>query len=196
MKRSKSHEIPPPVFFYCTRNAAEPERSKPKSILASIIGQLSCVQPGASLLAPVIKMYKIQGEGFETSGIDLDDSKDLIISMIETYDMATIVIDALDECDPQTRQDLLDTLEVILRESLGLVKIFVSSRDDQDIVDTLRNYPNMEVSSQKNSADTSSCVSTETKRLVENGQLLRHSQSKPEMMNMIITEVSRGADGM
>lgn len=52
--------------------------------------------------------------------------------------MTTIVIDALDECNSNERQYLLDSIEQILQDSFSLVKIFVSSRDDQDIVCTLR----------------------------------------------------------
>jgi hypothetical protein len=48
--------------------------------------------------------------------------------------MTVIVIDALDECDPGKRADLFDLLNDIRDQSLNLVKIFVSSRDDSDIV--------------------------------------------------------------
>ena len=47
-----------PVYFYCTRSAAEPDRSNPNAVLASVLRQLSCVQPGAPILSPVIDKYK------------------------------------------------------------------------------------------------------------------------------------------
>ena len=185
-----------PVYFYCTRSAAEPERSNPDAVLASVLRQLSCVQPDAPILSPVIEKYKSQGEGFSSSGLDLDDSRDLIIRLIEDYSMTTIVVDALDECDPLMRQSLLDAFEQILKESLGLVKIFVSSRNDQDIVCTLREYPNMDISSDKNTADIKAYVKTETMKLVKSGQLLRNSRAKDRMATSIIEQISDGADGM
>ena len=185
-----------PVYFYCTRSAAEPERSNPDAVLASVLRQLSCVQPDAPILSPVIEKYKSQGEGFSSNGLDLDDSRDLIIRLIEDYSMTTIVVDALDECDPLMRQSLLDAFEQILKESLGLVKIFVSSRNDQDIVCTLREYPNMDISSDKNTADIKAYVKTETMKLVRNGQLLRNSRAKDEMAASIVEQISDGADGM
>ena len=185
-----------PVYFYCTRSAAEPERSNPHAVLASILRQLSCVQPDAPILSLVIEKYKRQGEGFTSNGLDLDESLDLIIRLLEDYSMTTIIVDALDECDPQMRQSLLDAFEHILKESVGLVKIFVSSRNDQDIVCTLRDYPNMDISSDKNTGDIKAYVKAETMKFVKSGQLLRNSRAKGEMTASIIEQVCGGADGM
>lgn len=196
MTRFEAGQSSRPVYFYCTRSAAEPERSNPNAVLASILRQLSCVQPGAPILSPVIDKYKIQGEGFKSKGLDLDDSLGLIIRVLEDYSMTTIVVDALDECDPQMRQSLLDAFERILQDSVGLVKIFVSSRNDQDIVCTLRGYPNMSISSNKNTGDIAAFVAAETTKLVKCGQLLRNSRAKETMTASIIKQVSDGADGM
>ena len=194
--RFKAGQSGLPVYFYCTRTAAEPDRSEPHAVLASILRQLSCVQRDAPILSPVIENYRSQGEGFSSHGLDIDDSRDLIVRLIEDYSMTTIVVDALDECDPLMRQSLLDAFEYILKESLGLVKIFVSSRNDQDIVCTLRDYPNMDISSDKNAADIKAYVKTETMKLVKKGQLLRNSRAKDEMAAFIVKQIINGADGM
>ena len=196
IQKFKAGQNPRPVYFYCTRSGAEPERSKPNAVFASILRQLSCVQPNAPLLNPVIETYKRQGEGFASNGLDLDDSRDLIVKLVEIYGMTIIIVDALDECDPLLRQSLLDAFEHILKESAGLVKIFVSSRNDQDIVYNLRDYPNLNISSDKNAADIENYVETETQKLVKKGQLLRNSRAKEEMTELIIEELSSGADGM
>ena len=65
----------------------------------------------------------------------------------------TIVIDALDECDKTSRADLLQALERIVHYSSNLVKVFMSSRNDQDIVRHLEHYPNIEITASKNQAD-------------------------------------------
>ena len=196
IKRFEASQSALPVYFYCMRSAAEPERSDPDAVLASILRQLSCVQPGAPLLYPVVEKYKRLGEGFKSNGLDLDDSRDLIVKLTENYSMTIIVVDALDECDPTMRQSLLDAFEHILKESEGLVKIFVSSRDDQDIVYTLGGYPNLDISSDKNGADIEVYVKIETQKLVKRGNLLRNSRAKENMTALIIDRVSSGADGM
>ena len=149
-----------------------------------------------ALLPPVVSKYRQEGEGFESTGISLEESLKLVIELSEIHGMTMIIVDALDECNPETRQSLLDAFEELMRESAGLVKIFVSSRDDQDIVCTLREYPSLNISSAKNQADIEHFVEQETKKLVDKRKLLRNSSAKEAMQKLIIDEVSRGADGM
>ena len=196
IQRFKAGQGPPPVYFYCARNAAEVERSDPAVILGSIVRQLACMQPGLPLLPPVVEKWKKKGQGFSSKGLQVEESCELILELIEHYPIATIVIDALDECDPDKRQVLLDALESILQDSIGLVKIFISSRDDQDIVCTLREYPNLDIVSNRNTADIEAFVRTETERLVKKRRLLRNSNAKEVLKALIIDQVSKGADGM
>ena len=128
-------QSPAPVFFYCSRNTAEPARSNPDAIVATIARQLPSLQPGHPLLPPTVAAYKKREmEGFASESLGIGESRLLIHQLAEYYPLTTIVIDALDECDPERRTVPLETLESILQESSSMVKIFVSSRDDQDIV--------------------------------------------------------------
>ena len=196
-RRFEAGQSPPPVFFYCSRNAAEPQRSDPAAILSSIVRQLSCTEPGLPLLSPIIEIYERKGQGFSSQGLQIEESRDLITKLIEYYPMTTIVIDALDECDPEKRELLLDTIESLLQHSsLGLLKVFLSSRDDQDISCTLREYPNLDLVSSRNSADIEAFVREETDRLVRKQRLLRNSRAKESLKVLIIEEVARATDGM
>jgi hypothetical protein len=107
-----------------------------------------------------------------------------------------IMIDAMDECNHKKRAYLLKALERILRESNGLVKIFVSSRDDHDIVLRLHRYPNLEIKSNRNSDDITRFVKDQTEQLIEGGELLQYSNSKTEMKLLIVSKVIEGATGM
>jgi len=135
-------------------------------------------------------------EGFASGSLGIDESCALIIQLSEQYPLTTIVIDALDECDPGRRKTLLKTLESILQGSLGLVKLFVSSREDQDIVWRLQSYPNLELSSDKNKNDINLFVRKETEILVLDGELLRWSTNKENLKTEIIKQVTNDADGM
>lgn len=110
--------------------------------------------------------------------------------------MVTIVIDAVDECDPLLRDDLLETLEDIIQNSPTLVKIFVSSRDDQDIVCHLEGYPNLELSSERNSDDINNFLIFETDRLIQRRKLLRHTSDRDGLRSLIIERLREGAQGM
>jgi len=188
---------PQPVFFYSSRNRAEPGRSDPKAILASLARQLSALEPGKPLLKPALDLYKKkEAEGFASGSLRIEESCALIIQLIEQYPVTTIVIDALDECNPEKRCHLLKSLERILRESSGLVKMFVSSRDDHDIVFRLQRYPNLEIKSARNSDDIAAFVKDQTEQHIEDGELLQYSDSPTEMKELIVKKVIKGANGM
>ena len=190
-------QSPAPVFFYCSRNNAEPARSNPDAIVATIARQLSSRQPGHSLLPPTVAAYKKREmEGSASESLCINESRLLILQLAEHYQLTTIVIDALDECDPERRTVLLETLELILQESSSLVKIFVSSRDDQDIVLSLRDYPNLELLSGMNKDDISSFITAETDNLIKRKRLLALSTNKEKLKIEIIEQVTKNADGM
>ena len=89
-------------------------------------------------IAQCEKYTERKGQGFNSQGLQIEESRYLILRLIEHYPMTMIIIDALDECDPERRDTLLDTIENLLQESsLGLLKVFLWSRDDQDISCTL-----------------------------------------------------------
>jgi hypothetical protein len=188
---------PLPAYFYCSRNPAEPKRSDPVSILGSIARQLSSLQPGHSLLKPAVDMYKLEeSQAFSSGKLSLDETRDLIIRLVDEYPLATIVLDALDECDPGRRADLLDVLEHVLQDASSLVKIFISSRTDQDIVLRLESYPSLEIDPERNHVDIRRFVETETKTLIQRKRLLKLSQKQETMRDIIITELSEQARGM
>jgi len=193
---SQKGQNPLPVYFYCTRSAAEPERSEPAVVLASILRQLCCVEPGKGLPPPIVEKYKRQGEGFKSRGPCLEESLDFVMTLTEAYGVTTIIVDALDECNSETRQSLLEAFEEILQKSAGLVKIFVSSRDDQDIVLQFRESPNFDITPSRNTKDIENYVRTEIENLVGKRRLLRNSGAQNKMKELIIDQVSKGADGM
>lgn len=190
-------QCPPPVYFYCSRNPGESDRSNPQKILASIARQLSSLDKGKPLLAETIEAFQdFQDESPDDEALIYRDIEKLINNLATYYPTITIVLDALDECDPGQRRHLLTTLQDLLTSSPTLVKIFVSSRDDQDIVYRLNGYPNLAISSTRNHEDIVRFVNTETQSLIKTGNLLRSSPRKEELQAMIIDAVTARADGM
>jgi len=115
LARYKAGDSPQPIFFYCSRNPVEPARSNPQVILASLARQLSCLEPGKPLLKPSVNIFREkEAEGFASGSLQIDESFNLVLQLIAQYPLTTIVIDAMDECDPQKRHELLKALEKIL----------------------------------------------------------------------------------
>lgn len=188
---------PQPVYFYCSRSNQETTRSDPRAILASLARQMSSPKSGAPILQPLLLLYRRKEvDGFASGSISIEESTNLIVSLSDYYAVSTIIVDALDECNSESRYQLLDALEDILQQSSGLVKIFVSSREEGDLVCELRDYPSLRISSDRNSRDIELFVRTETTRLVTAGRLLRNSQAKDDLREKIMTRLLVGANGM
>jgi len=126
----------PIAFFYCARNAAEPERAKPVDIMGALLRQLASSKPDVSIKEPVSKEYEGRKKSAEDDcsklkKLTVEDCTRLIIELTRD-NPAMIIIDALDECDENDK--LLEALDKIVSESAEVVKVFVSSRDDVGIV--------------------------------------------------------------
>jgi hypothetical protein len=189
----------PIAYFYCARDSAEPERANPDEIMRSILKQVSGSKSDQSICPPILKMYQgrlreAEEDGSEITRLNIDECVALILSVAEETPM-TIIIDALDECDPQRRHELLKSLKDLINESASLIKIFVSSRDDGDIVLRLNDVPNIYIHAKDNSQDIERFVYQEVDRAIQDHRLL-YGNVPPELKSKIISTLVDGASGM
>jgi hypothetical protein len=190
----KVHE--PFAYFYCARNPAEPERSEPIHIFRGLLRQLSCVNPGLPIMAPVAAKYKGREESnYGISALELDECIELILELGKIYPSMTIIIDALDECSQETRFDLLESLDIIIQQSVNLVKVFVTSREDSDIGCKLDTSPNMYISALDNHEDIQRFVTVEVDRSIKSKKLLRGNVSN-ELKELVVSTLVDKARGM
>jgi len=133
-------------------------------------------------------------DGSEPIKLSVEDSSELIIALLN-YNPATIIIDALDECQPNRRYELMNALNDIIKESANLVKVFVSSRDDIDIVLKLAGVPNIFINASDNHKDIDGFVHHEVDRAITDGRLL-HGRVSDELKSHIINTLIDGANGM
>ena len=179
------------------RNDAEPERANPDEILRSILEQLSCSKSSLPIREPVVQAYKEKKEearGGNPEKLMRDETVEVILALLES-NPATIIIDALDECDSARRQDLLLDIQRIIRESASLVKFFVSSRDDHDIVCRLADSPNLYINLKDNSKDIERFVHSEVTKAIDYGKLICGNVSNDLKDRIIETLISK-AEGM
>jgi hypothetical protein len=126
------------AFFYCSRSTAEPERAQPAEILSALLRQLASSKPDVPIRDALAKEYenrkkKAEEDCSQLRRLTVKDCTELILKL-NAERPAMIIIDALDECNNETRHELLEALDEIISQSDQLVKVFVSSRDDVDIV--------------------------------------------------------------
>lgn len=145
---------------------------------------------------PVVREYENREQtGFSSGSLDLTKCQELMIELVMLYPHTTIIIDALDECDLATRGHLLQVLREICIACPGLVSIFVSSRNDDDLVLELEGVPNHYISLTDNAADIETFVEVKISRAIQDRKLLRGKVSE-HLKALIITAVSKGAKGM
>lgn len=147
------------AYFYCTRNPAEPERAQCNRILGSLVRQLASVGRNKPILAPVLERYEGAIEGawdFEDQVWTTDECVGVLLRLFDEYPAVTLVLDALDEVDPDSRQELLDALSNMTQHSTSLIRIFISSRSNYDIQLHLSGTPNVYIEADDNAEDIAS----------------------------------------
>lgn len=195
LKEAIIESNPSPIFFYCTRNPAEPERATPDTILRSLVRQLTCSTSHETILEPVRELYKSHEQtGFAAGPLTLEESTTLIIQLSQERPLTTIIIDALDEYNLSSRGDMLDALSRILQDSRSLVKILVSSRADADIVCHLSKCLNLQIEASKNQGDIEYYIDSEVDNLIDRKKLLygKISQDLKQTIKSVLREQAQG----
>ncbi|KAF7889956.1 uncharacterized protein EAF02_002371 [Botrytis sinoallii] len=196
--RAQQHQSSAPIaYFYCVRTVNEPERANPTEILRNILEQLCSLDAETPIREPVSKQYlarKKEARGRKPERLSLEETVNIILELLES-NPATIVIDGLDECDPIKRNDLLLGLQKIITKSNNIVKVFVSSRDDHDIVHHLARSPNLYIHATDNTADIILFIKSRIKEAIREDKLLCGRVSS-HLENIIIDKLIEKANGM
>lgn len=194
MEAYKQQQALNPIYFFCSRNTAEPERADPEHILRSLLRQVLDLPGGAPLHQTIKDRYDqrpVEGD------VSAEEASDIIVSIIEGRPITYIVIDALDECDRRKREVLVDALKAILTQSNCLVKIFVTSRENhQDIVWSMNGYPALCIDASRNQADIVHYVQHSVQGAIDKRKLLPTEPMTADVQQAIVDSLCNGADGM
>lgn len=138
LQESSGQVSPAPMaYFYCTKNSAETERSNPDEIMRCILRQLTVSHKSSSIIQEgVLQEYErrqavAKVDGFEIARLKATECMRLILDTT-AVNPVTIVVDAVDEIQSDLRHLLLSALIQIVQDSLSVVKVFLTSRDDSN----------------------------------------------------------------
>lgn len=138
--------------------------------------------------------WKRQSDGHQSGSLQLDESADLVVKLSAGFSQTTIIIDALDECNHDTRGGLLSRLKKIVT-STEHVRIFLTGRCDGDIKRMLRNFPNHYINATDNTKDIKTYINSEIERCFKE-ELLPDVENEQEFKSEIIRALEKGAHGM
>ncbi|KAI8308063.1 hypothetical protein K4K61_002938 [Colletotrichum sp. SAR11_59] len=159
------------AFFYCSR-LKEDNRRQPLSVFQSFVRQLSTSHRQEQLmrqdLLDLCKEKEAQG-----TVLRIPTCKEQIQTAANLYPRTTLIIDAFDECDGDDdgRFELARSLAELVRKSKHVVRVFITSRYDQDLASAFTDNPAalVEVTARQNSEDIKTFVRKELEKLKTRG---------------------------
>ena len=112
-----------------------------------------------------------------------------------------IFLDALDECESEERDKIMNALNLVVERSGGaLVKLLVSSRDDVLLGTLLHKHKQFEIhiEENRNQQDIDRYVKAQLSQLIEHKKLrvLGRKGIPKELQAQITSRLSQGAQGM
>jgi hypothetical protein len=180
------------AYFYCFRG--DESRRQPENVLRSLVRQLSVRKEESTitLQKPLVQLYREkEAEAFASGAITFDESEKLLLQLFKAYSHTTLVLDALDECDQDLRGRLIQVFERLINVSKKL-KIFISSRRDDDIRLQLEKKANVGISATNNEEDISKFVAV----AIANDRPNRRRPIEDDLQNDIMRVLLEKSGGM
>ena len=182
------------AYFYCDRNQAD--RQSPEQVMKSFVRQLSTPRDSDMIPSCIEKCYvEKEKPGFASSSLTFQECSALIRELSTMYTKITLVLDALDECDRSTRNDLITEIDDLVSSSTScVIKVFISSRPDRDIKYRFQVGPNVCISATENESDIKKFISN----AIDNSPKywLAEVTSAPGLREEIVNTLHEKADGM
>lgn len=175
------------AYFYCSRS--DPVRRETKHILRSYISQLARVPNYPTMMEENIYALYLKAKE-EKRGFSTDECEKALIELIKFYPRTTLILDALDECEMDTREALARIFRNLVDEGEGTVKIFIASRKEVDIEEYLGSQRLVEISTADNKDDIEKYIEVETAKI--DGVWRAVSAEVKEQVKKTIVEKSDG----
>ncbi|KAI0475504.1 ankyrin repeat-containing domain protein [Xylariaceae sp. FL0804] len=140
------------AYFYCNRN--EEQRRKQLSVLQSYVCQLSTTKRNPECIRKELEEIYTASQAAK-SDLGYEQCKKQLLESVKLYSRSTLVLDALDECEETSRAQILDVIEYLISQTKNVVKVFISSRPELDILSRFRKKgtPNVEIQATDNDED-------------------------------------------
>lgn len=175
------------AYFYCSRS--DPVRRETKHILRSYISQLARVPNYPTMMEENIYALYLKAKE-ERRGFSTDECEKALIELINFYPRTTLILDALDECEMDTREALARIFRNLVDEGEGTVKIFIASRKEVDIEEYLGSQRLVEISTADNKDDIEKYIDVEIAKI--DGVWRAVSAEVKEQVKKMIGEKSDG----
>ena len=174
-------------YYYC--DFSDSKSLETRIILGTIIRQLleNIIIP-EGLEQKIDQFYRL---GTRTATDD--ELISILYIVIKLFSIVYICIDGLDECGKDEQATILSVVNQLAQSDQTIVKILITSRQEPLISSSLRAFPYLQVSANKNSLDITTFVEETVKLNIRLGALVIRDSS---LESDIISALIDGADGM
>jgi hypothetical protein len=156
------------------------------------VKQLSISSDEDAIQSVLVKLYeKKKQSGFSSNELTIEESEALLVGLVQAYSRTTLILDALDECDQKYRVKIIELFNRLINYSKQL-KIFISSRRDQDIVHQLKKRADVGVEATNNRDDISKFVAD----AIDRGQEQRNTKIPEDLREEIVQTILNKSGGM
>ncbi|KAH8166269.1 hypothetical protein CIB48_g1932 [Xylaria polymorpha] len=140
------------AYFFCDRN--QYTHQDPQSLLCSLVRQLSLTTNQLSIKPCTIDIYnKKRATGFASNCLTIKECLELLVELTNSDKLTYIIIDGLDESELETRDKLMEVLQNLVSQCQTTLKLFISSREDEDIKQQFRDGRDLRITATDNQAD-------------------------------------------
>ena len=175
------------MYYYC--DFADQRTLQTDRILGTVLKQFLPEDQFPKEIEPQI--LQAYGHGQRTPGTH--EIGDLVCSLMQLRPPGYIVLDGLDECEKQPRQEVLNVLKRVTALKNACVRTFVSCRDEDELLRSLHLYPRIQLTSEALGGDIKLFVEGSIRSRIESGQLRIRN---PDLEHHIVQELVKKAHGM
>ena len=182
------------AYFYCDRN--QPDRRSIDQIMKSFVRQLSTPRDSDMIPSCIGRCYaEKEKPGFASVGLTFQECCALVRELVREYTKVTLVLDALDECDRETRHKLVNEIDQLVSNPTScIIKVFISSRPDKDIKHRFQVGPNVCISATDNGEDIKKFIVDTINNSPPDWR--EDVASTPGLQEEIVTTLHEKANGM
>ena len=174
------------LYFYFDFN--DVQKQSLDSALRSLVAQLSSMSENAfAQLHQLRESCNHSQPSTETLTLTFE-------NMVDTFDQVRIVFDALDECN--TRRELLQWIEDLMRSRAGYVQVIATSRKVPDIESALVQFVPADAIIPMQQSLVDEDIAAYVSARIRNDKGLQRWRERPEMQRKIESKLMEKADGM
>lgn len=175
------------IYYYC--DYTDQRTLQINRILGTLLKQFFAAgQIPSELALPVTQVFGDDSRSFTSREIEA-----LICSAIGLNSAVTIVLDGLDECEQEAKEQIVAFLERLTILERPIMKLLVFCRKEDNILRSLTKFSRIDVTLAASANDITSFVSGSVRSRIKAGKLRIRN---PELEQEIVSELVTKAKGM